>query len=258
MSLSGLFGKSRGAISRARKDTEDSCLYASIHIPKTGGITLYNVLCEHFGDGLQTAYGPRAAEGVKIDSKGPPRCIHGHQVMKDWGEHIRKQPQVRWLTFLRDPLLGAISFYYFTRKRLLADPNELLFDDRGLDAWLLNREQHRWPKPPGYAFNRYSKFLRQTGREVGKIDFIGLTDRFDESMFLMYQQFGWKPIHYKASNKGSYDTPEIDPKVLAEFRSINAADYRLYKRAGQSLDEKISDYGSDYECDFNAFCAQLK
>jgi len=255
MPLSKFFRKSQGATSSAG---EDPFLYASIHIPKTGGITLYNVLCNHFGDGLQTAYGPRAAEGVKIDAKGPPRCIHGHQVMKDWGDHIRNHPNVRWLTFLRDPLLGAISFYYFTRKRLLADPDEPLFDDKGLESWLLNREQHRWPNPAGYAFNRYSKFLRQTGKDVDKIDFIGLTDRFDESMFLMYQQFSWTPIHYRASNKGSYSPPDIDPAVLAQFRTINAADYRLYERAGQVLDDQISDYGSNYNHDFSAFCSELK
>lgn len=258
MPLKKLFGRARNLTPEISKLEKDPYLYASIHIPKTGGITLYNVLTEHFGDGLQTAYGPRAAEGVKVDAKGSPRCIHGHQVIKDWGDYIQTQTQIRWLTFLRDPLLGAISFYYFTRKRLLADPANPLFDDRGLNAWLLNREQHSWPNPPGYPFNRYSKFLRQTGQKPREIDFIGLTDRFDESMFLMYSQFGWQPVHYVASNQGAYDAPDIEPDVLAEFREINAADFRLYEMAGKLLDRKHAEYGPNYDGDFAKFLARLK
>ena len=235
-------------------------LLVSIHIPKTGGTTLLKVLHQRFGDRLQTCYGPGANSASMIDCKDDqPGCLHGHQVFRCHRELAREAAsRARWITFLREPLRCAVSYYYFARKSLNKDPERPGFDDRGLTAWLLNTEPRRWPFPAGYPFNQFGSYIDRSGRTLEQLDFVGVTERFDESMFLMYHALGWEPVHYRPTNRGDYHPPDIDPEVVARFQRINAADYALYHRACELLDRRRHDYGPDFDHAFRRFLQRLR
>jgi len=229
-------------------------LYVSLHVPKTGGNTFRQILEQRFGDKLQLAYDKRDNNPIIAE----PECIHGHAVFRDFAHVIESSPKRRYLTFLRDPLRSAISHYFFVKKwspvNHRGEPQE--FDDRGLDVWLTHEEEFRWPNPPGYNHNRYSKWFEK--HPIEEYDFIGMTDQYDESLLLMYHQFAWERMSYRRDNVGSYVDPPVAEAVVARFKDLNAEDHRLFDHALARLAEAREGYGSSFESDLAAFRKQLQ
>ena len=229
---------------------EQDPLLVSLHLPKTGGTSLLHVLKEKYGNGFQSAYGKHASPGSNVFHKGSTvRCVHGHNIARHFSGLLETRNQCQWITFLRDPLATAISFYFFARKNLNKDPEAPLFDDRGLENWLLNTRPAAWPHPPGYPFNQYTKALKANGLQFEDFTFIGITERFDESMLCLYSALDWKPIKYRAENRGRYNPPELDGHIVARFKEINAEDYALYEKAQNRLDSCIREYGHSFDTD---------
>jgi hypothetical protein len=228
-------------------------LYVSAHLPKTGGTTFRQILAQRFGNRLQLAYHKRENFPIVPD----PECIHGHAVLRDFSHVISRHKQKKFLTFLRDPLRSAISYYYHNRKwspvNHRGEPQE--FDDRGLEAWLTHEEEYHWPNPPGYNHNRYSKWFQR--HPIEEYDFLGITEQYDDSLILMYRHFGWDDITYKPDHVGEYAQPELDMSVIAKFRSLNAEDYRFYEFALAKLAKMRQEYGSSFSKDLAAFREKL-
>ena len=227
----------------------------SLHIPKTGGSTLLDVLVTRFGDRLQRAYQPPKEGLSKTGTDGwpdipSPACIHGHGVMKRFGQVIKEHPNTIWITFLREPLRTAVSFYYHHKRHVPWDPTAgRQFHDRGLEAFLSSQD----PSPDGYNHNSYGHWFESAGKRPVDFDFIGITERFDESMFLMYHALGWGPISYNPANVGNYKHPRLSDDAVKKFKTRNADDYEIFEQALALLEKREQDYGPDFGRDFASF-----
>jgi len=226
-------------------------LYVSVHIPKTGGSSFRQVLEQQFGDRLQLAYDPN--DGWPIVPK--PACIHGHGVFEHFADVIAAHANVRWMTFLREPLQSAISQYFFTKWHS-DQTSGATFRDRGLEYWLTHAEPFRWPDPPGYNHNRYAKWFEP--HPIEQYDFVGLTEHFDESLVLLYRLFQWEPLYYKRENVGGYDPPNLPEDVITRFRELNAGDYAIYAQAVERLESDKREYGPGLQGDLTDFRERLK
>jgi hypothetical protein len=79
----------------------------SVHIPKTAGITLYNMYKEAYDQALVEDYPDRDPwQGVKQ----PAKVIHGHFELH---QYLHLAPSPRVVTFVREPLARAISHFYY-------------------------------------------------------------------------------------------------------------------------------------------------
>ena len=223
-------------------------LYVSIHIPKTGGSTLASILEYRFGSRLQRTYNDHTQDPVVEE----PACLHGHSVLDRFGDLLASRRDCIWMTFLRDPLLSAISMYYHTRKRS-DESSEPHFHDQGLAVWLTHTQEFQWPNPPGYNHNRFTKWLGRCGRDIGDFDFVGLTEKFNESVLLMFWQFQWPWIRFASENRGEYRKPHLSEGITETFKSLNADDYAIYEEAVGVLERKKLDYGSTFAGDLKRF-----
>jgi hypothetical protein len=215
-------------------------LYVSLHIPKTAGFTFRCILDRVFGDSLQYAYN----ENEPWPHRPQPACIHGHGIMQDrFSGLLGRRPSQRWITFLREPLPSAISSYYHrVRGERDRKPWNPPFEDKGLEHFLTGDEQTAC-----YGHNRYRKWLDRAGKELRDFDFVGITERFDESVFLLFHTFGWKPVPYGRSNVGRYPQVEIPERIEHIFRRLNSVDYDLYHEAQCILTETTRQLGAAFE-----------
>jgi hypothetical protein len=224
-------------------------LYVSLHIPKTAGLTFRCILDRVFGDRLQYAYN----ENEGWPQRAQPVCIHGHGIVQDrFSPLLGSRPNQRWITFLRDPLASAISSYYHrVRGEEDRKPWNPAFEDEGLEHFLTGDDVKAC-----YGHNRYGKWLDRAGRKLRDFSFVGITERFDESVFLLFHTFGWEPVPYGRLNVGGYPRMDIPEKVERTFRERNSADYNLYHEAECILKEARLRLGAAFDQLFAEFEAR--
>ena len=227
-------------------------LLVSLHIPKTAGTTLRCILESRFGNAFQPAYDDPAEDRIVAN----PECLHGHAILEKFGETLtRDQPQ-KWITFLRDPLETAVSLFHYMRARQRFEP-EHEFGAVDLEDFLTHRKRTQWPNPYGYTHNCYSAWFRKYGRRLEDFDFVGIAERFDESILLLHRQFGWTIRPYDQVNRGSYRRSAPPEEAAARFRELNSEDYALHRRASTMLDRRRAECGPSFASELESLRSML-
>ena len=210
----------------------------SIHIPKTAGSTFRTILDELYGESLRPMYSleetaPRLYHTVRLDPQ--TRSLHGHFQAGGFEERL---PGAARITWLRDPVERIVSSYFqFQRHPESAresEFNERLFAER----WSL------------LEFARREEMRRQVRWYLNAVPldeflFIGISDRFEESMRLFRYLFRLPP---PASGRESHNTnPAKDtardyplPRPLRlELEALYDEERHLYQLARDRLDQLL-------------------
>lgn len=219
-----------------------------VHIPKTGGSTLCNVLGRQYPGETQYWIRPgtdRVAAGQALrrlddEHRRRLRLVTGHV---PYGLHEDLRPhQVRYVTVLRDPVSRLRSLYLFTRGR----PRNPLYDvaqTAGLAEFAqsektaqLDNDQTRF-LAGGLAvgadpFDRpvTEEDFERARRHLIEFAAVGVTERFDESLLAMRALFGWKLPLYSAQ-KVSAGSVDVTDEARASILARNRFDQALYEVA---------------------------
>lgn len=204
-------------------------LLVSLHIPKTAGTTLLRVLVEIYGERLQRAYQPPKAGIARTETDGwpdieNPLCIHGHAVLERF-PWVREVPDARFITFLRDPMDGAVSLWRHLERLVPWDPSLPASPRHTVEDFLLNHYNH----------NRYCKWFQRSGRRIGQFFFVGVVERFGESMSVLSKLCGW-PTPVYGHDEAPGQRPQLEMTVIEAFRTQNSDDYTLFRHANALLD----------------------
>lgn len=230
-----------------------------LHIPKTAGTSVAQILESNFSEHdaavnlkesvLARLLAPTAVSDVYVTG----RLLVGHLPLKVCKNFVRP---VHVLTFLRNPVELAISFYRHHRRhnRLPQFPT--------IEAFLMAPEgvsvmnmQCRWlagiceptidvvygaGSPTMYA-NPIEDVRRQVSEpalldaalaNLRKLSFIGFVEEFETSVEHMVARFGWrKPQQVPSLNVDVSKMPPIGREVLDELKRINHLDMLLYAEA---------------------------
>ncbi len=157
---------------------------------------------------------------------------------------------VRYITYLRDPIARYISHYNYHRN--------VSGIDWTLDAFLREKRLHNFmTKRLAGCFDveRAKEQLEQ------RVAFVGLTDRFDESLLLLRAELGLPELNifYEKQNASRIAHYEKDPELQKDetqqrIREVNALDIELYDfarnelyakyvhRFGPGLDQAVEDF----------------
>lgn len=229
-----------------------------LHIPKTAGRSVRAFLQSHFdwkdacpGTVLPDLYSLPTAEVEKW------RLFCGH-----YGRYIHRllsRPPVE-ITFLRDPIARSVSHYRDLKTRegtwLYEYVNSHSFDEFVLDPTtsteLMNLQTRYLALDDiendyfGYSHQREhdlpgltAKFtgdalLERAIRNLDAMAFVGLQERFDESLQLLAATFGWTPPRVAPREnigKAPFDPATISERGMERLREIAALDQRLYDHA---------------------------
>lgn len=242
-------------------------MLAFVHIQKTAGTTLTAILrrsfgLRHFDTRCVCNTGNFTAAQLRRVAMVYPKLasIAGHSV-RPFGDLDAYCPEIRYYTFLREPLSRTKSHFRFAVRR-----RSFSFSMQG-DFRAAVREylaRHRNFQTVHLAGCEDAEAAIEVLRR--RVTFVGLVERFDESL-VMFRRWAPEPpmdISYVSQNVSnrSRDPREdalqqlvaTDPIVAAELVESNDEDLKLYRWAcdeafpaqqaefGPSLEEKLAEF----------------
>lgn len=230
---------------------------AVAHVHKTGGTTLSSV--------FKRSFGGRHCSVISTDAAAPcfdagqllalrawyPRLhsIMGHDV-KAYGDLDVVAPNVRYATFLRDPLARCASHYQYD---VQVGGVHIPFAE-----WITHE----------VSPNRHTHHLAGRNATAGdaialledRFSFVGLIESYDESLVMMRRLLGVPDVRYAkrwtAPDNAIKRRLLEDPASLDLLRQANEEDLRLYRHVVEEIyPRQRADYGPDLERDVAMFRA---
>lgn len=239
-----------------------------LHIPKTAGTTLLQIINKQYQNGeIADCYfkDPLQTEiFLKQVSHNPNvKMIYGHYNLGV--RHYLATPYT-FFTLLRDPVERVISFYYFLKTVGHVHQSKLI--NMSLEEFFLSKEI---PYIPSLFYNSQTAdlsadfpFLDKGGMiihfpntpyppqqppslEKAKehmekyFSVVGITEMFDETLFMLKKAFSWRDISYTKQNVG-INRPtqtQIPNHVIDLIMEKNQLDIQLYQWAKKRFEAKI-------------------
>lgn len=214
-------------------------LIVSLHIPKTGGTSFSDVLTRAYPDQVAFFYREkhrlthdklrdrdnlRKPEVLAEIERDGIRVIHGHAAGR-W--FLRSIPdQSRYWTWVRDPVERVISAYYYLIQRGQRG-------DRPGVAKVVGRTLEEYARGEQNQ-NIQSRVLN--GLDLSQMGFVGVTERFDESLGLL----GFSQHQLPKPRNRNKAKAEVDPALKRLIAELNAEDVALYAEAVRLLDTRLA------------------
>lgn len=189
--------------------------FVFLHIPKTAGTTFRYMIYNHFDDDKlyptvkdlkKNNHGYLNQNILKEKHK---EVFDKEFVIGHFNIHVvQMMPKdVKILTFLRNPVNRTLSHLKHLKKN---NPKYKNLDINEVVRLEINNIYHVQALCLG--FNQNKPNYAELEKYINRVDFIGMTDYFDESISLCNKMFDWKLEHIKPMNK-------IDGNVLRELDS---------------------------------------
>jgi hypothetical protein len=223
-------------------------MYAFVHIEKTAGSTLLSILRRSFGTRhcdirlplAKRAFDDRDHKAV-VDAEDLRRVrrlyrkmrgISGHNV-KPYADLHLACPEIKFITILRDPAARFRSHY------LNRSPRHTQAD---FDDWISQEWLHNWQTKmiAGEASGEKAIDLLES-----RFGFVGLTERFDESLVLLtdwFQEPGFDAEYVPVNRLSDKSRPQDLARKRTDMSYLESEESRARIRAVNVEDQKVYDY----------------
>jgi hypothetical protein len=206
-------------------------IIAFIHIKKTAGKAIKHIMRREFGmrhcdvKRWQRSDPYFSATDLIRLSRVYPRLasIAGHSI-KPHSDLREAAPNLRYYTFLREPIARSISQFQYRVK--------MKRSVRGsFEEWICDPSYHNLQVQSLVGAPDLDRALRLLEQEI---DFVGLTEWLDESLALMKQALALPDIDLSSNRVNAAKEHSIrdklrnDPRCLKLLREANALDIALY------------------------------
>jgi len=253
----------------------DGGIQILVHIPKTAGSTLVQVMQRQFRPDEVLSYedwmwAVNIAGFPERAAAGLPgiRCVMGHL---PYGVHAAVDRPVEYLTMLRDPVEWTLSMYSFIKERIERLPDDGSYPQRVAFADVLRMSLDEFID----FLARTSMANLQTRYLSGHLDLrnllppfeplppqalaqaekalfnahttFGLTEQFDLSLLLFQRRLGWRNIHYRRVNvtERRLTRAQVPEATLARIRDMQQVDVQLYATAQKRFVRVLDQTGLD-------------
>eukprot|EP01133_Synstelium_polycarpum_P006552 gene6552-7595_t len=226
--------------------------YLFLHVPKTGGNSIFNAFRVSYG---YLAYQQWAMPDFdNIESMWEMSALVGHF---NYGLHHLLSPEGQathsYMTMLRDPIDRVVSHYYYHKNRR-EDEGHPLANRLSLDEWIIQspRGQNEQTRvlsglTIGAELFPTNETFRMALHHLRSMKFVGLTERFGESLVLIKYYCGLESVTERILNKGKVkpNKESISLKTLELIREKNWMDIYLYQEAQKMFERQLDIVGRD-------------
>lgn len=234
--------------------TSTSELIIFVHIAKTGGTTLRDILDKQYGSNSLSIYADPSMKTLNSKEKivnmilqniHTARSISGHFSYGMKYNHIDQEPllslintprNITHITMIRNPLEHVFSLYHHYKRYNIQTANVTF------ETFIKQKLYY-----PNYQTLRVSganipDLNIAKSNIVNNFAIVGITDMYNESIFLMKERLNWKDIKYqKLNHYVKSDLIQDIPKDLIQLINLdNKLDFKLYTFTKQLLKQKIS------------------
>lgn len=223
-----------------------------LHIPKNGGSTFHFIVKRYFKE--QNIFSIKILNNTTTNTKellempkyekDQVKLLTGH--MK-FGLHKELTGESKYITFLREPEERVISFYYYILRKpnhrlykTVTENNMSLYDFvTKIDSHDVNNGQIRLLS--GIDDTEENMLAKALENIENHFSFVGLTEKYDESLILLKKMYNWSTPYYKTVNKTKNRTKfeELDSKTIKALQEYNKGDRLLYDKIKKELENKI-------------------
>jgi hypothetical protein len=244
-----------------------------LHIPKTAGSTLNSIMERQYSRRQFYSLYPtrlypdgnaKQFHSMSTEQRAQLRLLTGHV---GYGFHCELPNPVTYFTLLRDPIERVISFYYYVRRNAghylhdytlaqnLSLPQFVASGSTEVNDNLSVRmiSGHWKDIAYGQCTREMLEMAKQNLREYFAV--VGLAERFDESLLLLKQAFGWRNVYYMRHNV-TQDRPrqgELPVDTLNLIRQHNQLDGDLYDFARTLFEAQLNQSGLDIPAELDRF-----
>lgn len=213
-------------------------------MPKTAGTTLRTIIKKNVN--IKNSYelykyGNQLKNILTDLNTKPIGCIQGHF---PYGIHSYLNQKCTYITMLREPVDRVISEYYFIKSipwhELHQQVKNMTLDEYQQEVKKCNLQTRLLS-----GFNNKKALtlddLQKAKEHINNhFKVVGITEMFDESIFLMQKEFGWRNIFYKKYNITKGKPTNIPIGTKKRIAENNLLDIELYNYARKLLNSKLA------------------
>jgi hypothetical protein len=198
----------------------------SIHIPKTAGQTLLQLLELAYGKEqvLHVNRGWLKRKQQRIGNLNPQQyqVLHGHLPYRTFLAPYHHS-EAKIITFMRDPLERVLSNFRYYRKKKAErlEAGKTVRHHYDLETFIELEERQ----------NVMARFLE--GLELTDLFFLGFQEQFGQDIRLLSKKLSWDIPEeaFLIKKNPTPSTVKTDKAIRQRIAALNQADFELYNRA---------------------------
>lgn len=243
------------------------------HLPRSGGTTLDSYMSKEYKNHEMFHFYVRKKAGNTSDAMAEFNALSQEQKKQlkllvghtSFGIH-QHFDRFTYITLFREPIERLVSYYFHILKNNehylhnITMTNRLKLNDlvcNAISTEFDNDQTRQLAGVKNVPFGQCTQEMLDTAKhnlmEYYKI--FGITERFDESVMLFKNFFGWNLPFYIRLNTTArkQSVQDIPAKILDEVRKINHLDIQLYHFAREKFQELIAKQDNSFHLQLKRF-----
>jgi hypothetical protein len=240
-----------------------------LHIPKTAGTTFLDILKRNYRadeifqvDGLKPEISFKSLFNSDQKERDKIKAICGHMTLNI---HMSFKQKFRYLTFLRNPVEQYISNYYYIKRIKVHNFYEEVNAMKSIGEFIDFSYRMNWNNIQTRHLSGIAKNMTYSNIDFNKdgckylniakdnlnslLDYVFITEEFDDALILIKHIIGWKHISYKKHNV-TINRPKIEnhsEATIEAIKELQKFDIELYNMAKEKYHNLKMEHNLNWE-----------